>query len=56
MLWREGCCAAVCRFCDGHAAGGTVGSGTAPQTVRSQARVPMVSLELYIDIILPAAQ
>jgi hypothetical protein len=35
--------------------GGAVGSGTALQTARSRVRFPMVSLEFFIDIILPAA-
>jgi hypothetical protein len=34
--------------------GGAVGSGTAVQAGRSQVRLPMVSLEFSIDIILPA--
>jgi hypothetical protein len=37
------------------ARGGTVGWGTALQTGRSQVRFPMVSLEFFIYIILPAA-
>ena len=39
----------------GHAAGGAVGSGTALQTERSRVLFLMVSLEFFIDIILPAA-
>jgi hypothetical protein len=39
----------------GHAAGGAVGSGTEPQTGRSQDRFPMVSLEFFMDIIVSAA-
>ena len=35
--------------------GGSVGSGTALQAGRSRVRFPMVSLEFFIDIILPAA-
>ena len=35
--------------------GGAVGRGTAQQVWRSQVRFPMVSLEFFIDIILPAA-
>ena len=35
--------------------GGAVGWGTALQTGRSGVRFPMVSLEFFIDIILPAA-
>jgi hypothetical protein len=35
--------------------GGSVGSGTAPQTKTTRVRFPMVSLEIFIDIILPAA-
>jgi hypothetical protein len=35
--------------------GGVVGWGTALQTGRSRVRLPMVSLEFSIDIILPAA-
>ena len=35
--------------------GGSVGSGTVLQTGRSQVRLPMVSLEFFIDIIPPAA-
>ena len=35
--------------------GGAVGSGTALQTGRSRARFPMVSMEFFIDIILPSA-
>jgi hypothetical protein len=34
--------------------GGAVGWGTALQAGRSRVRVPMVSLEFFIDIILPA--
>ena len=37
----------------GHAAGCAVGRGTAVQARRSQFRFPMVSLEIFIDIILP---
>ena len=39
----------------GHAAGGAVGSGTALQVGRSRVRFPMMSLEFFLDIILPAA-
>jgi hypothetical protein len=39
-------------FFDG---GGAVGSVTAPQAGRSRVRFPTVSLEFFIDIILPAA-
>jgi len=39
----------------GHAAGGAVGWGTALQVGRLRVRFPMVSLEFFIDIILPAA-
>ena len=35
--------------------GGAVGKGTALQVGRSWVRLPMVSLEFFIDIILPAA-
>jgi hypothetical protein len=35
--------------------GGAVGSGTALQAGRSWVRFPMVSMEFFIDIILPAA-
>jgi len=35
--------------------GGIVGRGTAQQSGRSRVRFPMLSLELFIDIILPAA-
>jgi len=35
--------------------GGAVGGGTALQAGRSRVRFPMVSLEFFIDIILPAA-
>jgi hypothetical protein len=35
--------------------GGVVGLGTALQAGRSRVRFPMVSLEFFIDIILPAA-
>jgi len=34
---------------------GAVGSGTAPQAGRLRVRFPMVSLELFIDILLPAS-
>jgi len=34
--------------------GGAVGRGTAVQAGRSRVRFPMVSLEIFIDIILPA--
>ena len=37
------------------ACGGTVGSGPALQAERSWVQFPMVSLEYFIDIILPAA-
>ena len=37
------------------ARGGAVGWGTALQTGRSRVRFPMVSLEFFIDIVLPAA-
>jgi hypothetical protein len=39
----------------GHAAGGAVGSGTALQVESSRVRFPTVSLEFFIDIILPTA-
>ena len=39
----------------GHAAGGAVGLGTVIQVGRSRVRFPTVSLEFFIDIILPAA-
>ena len=35
--------------------GGAVDSGTVLQAGRSRVQVPMVSLEFFIDIILPAA-
>jgi len=35
--------------------GGAVGSGTALQVGRSRVRFPMLSLEFFIDIFLPAA-
>jgi hypothetical protein len=38
-----------------HAAGGAVGWGIALQAGRSRVWFPMVSLELFIDMILPAA-
>jgi hypothetical protein len=38
----------------GHAVGGTDGRGTALQAGRSRIRFPIVSLEFFIDIILPA--
>jgi hypothetical protein len=34
---------------------GAVGSGTALEAGRSRVRFPMVSLEFYIDVTLPAA-
>jgi len=37
------------------ARGSAVGWGTALQTGRAQVQFPMVSLEFFIDIILPAA-
>ena len=37
------------------ARGGAVGSGTALQTGRSRVRFPIVSLEFFIEITLPAA-
>jgi len=40
---------------NGHAIGGAVSGGTALQTGRSRFRFPMVSLEFFIDTILPAA-
>ena len=40
---------------NGRACGGAVGWGTALQARRSWVRFPMVSLEFFIDIILPAA-
>jgi len=39
----------------GEAHGGAVGWGTALQARRSRVRFPMVSLDFFIDIILPAA-
>ena len=39
----------------GHAAGDVVGCGTALKAERSRVRFPMLSLEFFIDIILPAA-
>jgi hypothetical protein len=39
----------------GGGGGGAVGLGTALQTGRSRVRFPMVSLEFFIDTILPAA-
>jgi hypothetical protein len=39
----------------GHAAGGAVGWGPNLQVRRSRVRFPMVSLEYFIDINLPAA-
>jgi len=39
----------------GHAAGSAVGWGTALQVGRSRVRFPMVSLEFFIDVILPVA-
>jgi len=39
----------------GHAAGGAFGWDTALQVGSSRVRFPMVSLEFFIDIILPAA-
>jgi hypothetical protein len=44
------------RYCSNVSSrGGAVGRGTALQVGRSRVRFPMVSLEFYIDIILPAA-
>ena len=37
------------------ARGGAVGSGTALQARRLRVQFPMVSMEFFIDIILPAA-
>ena len=37
------------------ALGGAVGKGTALQTGRSRVRFPMVSLQFFIEIILPTA-
>jgi hypothetical protein len=37
------------------ARGGAFGLGTALQAGRSRVRFPMVSLEIFLDIILPAA-
>ena len=39
----------------GHAAGSAVGWGAALQAGRSRVRFPMMSLDFFIDIILPAA-
>jgi hypothetical protein len=39
----------------GHGAGGAVGGGSALQVGRLRVRLPMMSLELLIDTILPAA-
>jgi hypothetical protein len=39
----------------GYTAGSAVGWGTALQAGRSLIRFPMVSLEFFIDIIIPAA-
>jgi hypothetical protein len=44
----------ICRNV-GHAAGGAVRLGTALQAGRSLVRFPMVSLEFFNDIIIPAA-
>jgi hypothetical protein len=38
-----------------HAAGGAVGCGTVLQAGRLRDRLPMVSLEFFIDTIFPAA-
>ena len=38
----------------GHAAGGAIGWDTALQTRRSRVRFPMVSLEFFFDVTLPA--
>jgi len=35
--------------------GGAVGGGTALQVGRTRVRFPLVSLEVFVDIILPAA-
>ena len=34
--------------------GGAVGRGTAPQVGSSRVPLPMVSLEFFVDVILPA--
>jgi len=39
----------------GHAAGSAVGRGTALQAGTSRVPFPMVSLDFFIDVILPAA-
>jgi hypothetical protein len=52
-LWQK--CSYVKKVNGGHAAGGAVGWGTALEAGRSRARFPKVSLEFFIDIILPAA-
>jgi hypothetical protein len=44
-----------CTYQRGGARGSVVGWDTALQVGRSQVRFPMVSLEFFIDIILPAA-
>jgi hypothetical protein len=43
------------RVLKGQTAGSAVGLGTALQVDRSRVRFPMLSLELFFDIILPAA-
>ena len=45
----------MCTYCCVWARGSAVGLGTALQLGRSRVRFPMVSLEFFIDIILPAA-
>ena len=47
----------VCQlyWCPYRVRGGAVGSGTVIEARRSRVRFPMVSLEFFIDIILPAA-
>ena len=45
----------VTLYQEGGARGGAVGWGTTLQVGRSRVRFPMVSLEFFIDIILPAA-
>ena len=44
----------ICTFCIYLRRGGAVSGGTALQARRSGVRLSMVSLEFFIDIILPA--
>ena len=62
-LWRAITCYTICQLTDTldtppqiAVNSGVISCGTALQAGRSRVRFPMVSLEFFIDIILPTAQ